>query len=85
MVFMKRRSLLTGLGAGLLLSTRVRALRAAVPRDLDKNPTFTATPFQLGVASGDPASDGLVLWTRLAPDSLEEAGGMEALKPVLVG
>ena len=58
MVFMKRRSLLTGLGAGLLLSTRVRALRAAVPRDLEKNPVFKVSPFQLGVASGDPASDG---------------------------
>ncbi|AHK70675.1 alkaline phosphatase [Gluconobacter oxydans] len=84
MVFMKRRSLLTGLGAGLLLSTRVRALRAAVPRDLEKNPSFKTSPFQLGVASGDPAADGLVLWTRLAPNPLEEAGGMEVLKPVLV-
>jgi alkaline phosphatase D len=32
-------------------------------------------PFQLGVASGDPASDGVVLWTRLAPDPLN-GGGM---------
>ncbi len=28
------------------------------------------TPFTLGVASGDPAPDGFVLWTRLAPDPL---------------
>jgi alkaline phosphatase D len=27
-------------------------------------------PFRLGVASGDPAPDGVVLWTRLAPDPL---------------
>ena len=27
-------------------------------------------PFSLGVASGDPAPDGFVLWTRLAPDPL---------------
>lgn len=33
-------------------------------------------PFTLGVASGDPAPDGVVLWTRLAPDPLEEDGGM---------
>src|SRR5687767_1452427 len=25
-------------------------------------------PFTLGVASGDPAPDGALLWTRLAPD-----------------
>ena len=31
--------------------------------------------FQLGVASGDPTSDGMVLWTRLAPDPLN-GGGM---------
>jgi len=27
-------------------------------------------PFSLGVASGDPAPDGFVLWTRPAPDPL---------------
>lgn len=32
-------------------------------------------PFTLGVASGDPAPDGVVLWTRLAPDPLN-GGGM---------
>ena len=32
-------------------------------------------PFQLGVASGDPAPDGVVIWTRLAPDPLN-GGGM---------
>jgi alkaline phosphatase D len=34
-------------------------------------------PFQLGVASGDPAADGFVIWTRLAPRPLE-GGGMPA-------
>lgn len=38
---------------------------------------FTDYPFQLGVASGDPAADGVVLWTRLAPDPLI-GGGMPA-------
>jgi len=32
-------------------------------------------PFQLGIASGDPAPDGVVLWTRLAIDPLQ-GGGM---------
>ena len=46
-------------------------------------PQFTSYPFQLGVASGDPAADGFVLWTRLAPKPLEAGGGM-AMEPVKV-
>ena len=36
--------------------------------------------FTLGVASGDPLPDGVVLWTRLAPDPLaaDGSGGMPA-------
>ncbi len=43
-------------------------------------------PFTLGVASGDPAADSVVLWTRLAPEPLEEdgLGGMPS-RPVEVG
>src|SRR5262245_21991241 len=33
-------------------------------------------PFTLGVASGDPAPDGFVLWTRLAPKPLDNHTGM---------
>src|SRR5205823_14285338 len=36
---------------------------------------FDRDPFTLGVASGDPLPDGVVLWTRLAPDPLT-GGGM---------
>ena len=36
---------------------------------------LSADPFTLGVASGDPAADSFVLWTRLAPDPLN-GGGM---------
>jgi len=32
---------------------------------------FGSDPFQLGVASGDPAPDGFVLWTRLLPEPHE--------------
>ncbi len=42
-----------------------------------RNPTLSAYPFSLGVASGEPAPDGFVLWTRLAPRPLE-GGGMPA-------
>ena len=38
-------------------------------------PRFSADPFQLGVASGDPGPEGVVIWTRLAPKPLE-GGGM---------
>jgi alkaline phosphatase D len=38
---------------------------------------FDKDPFTLGVASGDPAPDGIVLWTRLAPDPLT-GGGMRS-------
>ncbi len=37
--------------------------------------SFSGYPFTLGVASGDPLPDGVVLWTRLAPKPLE-GGGM---------
>ena len=36
---------------------------------------FNAYPFTMGVASGDPLPDGVVLWTRLAPRPLD-GGGM---------
>jgi alkaline phosphatase D len=38
---------------------------------------FADDPFQLGIASGDPWADSVVLWTRLAPDPLN-GGGMPA-------
>lgn len=40
-----------------------------------RNVNFSKSPFQLGVASGDPTPDGIVLWTRLAPEPLH-GGGM---------
>lgn len=36
--------------------------------------SFINYPFSLGVASGDPLPDGVVLWTRLAPNPLEDVG-----------
>ncbi|MGW3627384.1 alkaline phosphatase D family protein [Streptomyces sp. NPDC000880] len=38
--------------------------------------------FTLGVASGDPLPDGVVLWTRLAPDPLNGGGMPARLVPV---
>ena len=39
-------------------------------------------PFTLGVASGDPLPDSVVLWTRLAPDPLQGGGMPSANVPV---
>ncbi|AZS87358.1 alkaline phosphatase D family protein [Streptomyces griseoviridis] len=38
--------------------------------------------FALGIASGDPLPDGIVLWTRLAPDPLNGGGMPDATVPV---
>jgi alkaline phosphatase D len=68
---MSRRGLLNlawKLGAAAVLQP------AGSPRLLAQ-PLFTAYPFPLGVASGDPLPGGVVLWTRLAPDPLN-GGGM---------
>lgn len=39
-------------------------------------PKLPVSPFQVGIASGDPTPDGMVLWTRLAPHPLQPDGGM---------
>jgi alkaline phosphatase D len=49
-----------------------------VSRKTQAAPIFMDYPFQLGVASGDPLPNGVVLWTRLAPKHLE-GGGMPAV------
>jgi phosphodiesterase/alkaline phosphatase D-like protein len=41
---------------------------------LTEYPSILGNPFTLGVASGDPLPDGVVLWTRLAPDPLNCGG-----------
>ncbi|TDD04067.1 alkaline phosphatase D family protein, partial [Nonomuraea diastatica] len=75
-----RRSLFAG-GAGLGFSAALGAapVRAAVRR------APLSDPFQLGVASGEPTHDGVVLWTRLAMDpiALDGLGGMPS-RPVPV-
>jgi alkaline phosphatase D len=45
-----------------------------------QRPQANPDPFTLGVASGDPTPDGVVLWTRLAPTPLADdgLGGMPA-------
>ena len=69
-----RRTLLQGaaLTATAVAGTSfsgARAWAAPVP-----NSGPVRRPFTLGVASGDPEPDGVVLWTRLAPDPLAPDG-----------
>ncbi|WP_292083209.1 MULTISPECIES: alkaline phosphatase [unclassified Brevundimonas] len=70
----RRRLLATG--GGWLLASGLPVRLSAAPRLGDY-------PFSLGVAAGDPAPDGFVIWTRLAPRPLDEHGGMP-MRPVAV-
>jgi alkaline phosphatase D len=70
---LSRRDLLARLAAaGVLSVTPARLLRAA---DIVK---FRDDPFTLGVASGYPTAEAVVLWTRLAPTPLAPRGGLAA-------
>jgi alkaline phosphatase D len=53
----------------------------AAPSIIRAQTKWRGNPFSLGVASGDPAPDGFVIWTRLAPLPLEPHGGMP-IEPV---
>ncbi|MEV6348983.1 alkaline phosphatase D family protein [Actinoplanes sp. NPDC051851] len=58
---------LFALGSATLVAALAPAPAAAAPRRY---------PFTLGVASGDPLPDGVILWTRLAPSPFEPMGGL---------
>lgn len=75
---LSRRGLLRGASASALLLT----LTPAASRHVWANPVFAAYPFRLGVASGDPQPDGVVLWTRVAPDPLNGGGLPNRAVPV---
>ena len=75
---LSRRRLLGGAGACAVL-----AMTAPIAsRGVLANPGFAKYPFSLGVASGDLSPDGVVLWTRLAPEPLD--GGGMGMQPVSV-
>lgn len=61
----RRRSFLLASGSlvgAIACNSRSRAIA---------QPNFNTYPFQLGVASGDPLDDSVVIWTRLAPNPLQ--------------
>ena len=73
-----RRSFLAlaGAAAGSVILVGTEATQA------DAAPVPSDPLFRLGVASGDPHPDGVVLWTRLAPEPLapDGFGGMPAVR-----
>ena len=77
----------------ILLASSAAGAAVAVPTagwaQSNTHPTLDADPFTLGVASGDPEPDGVVLWTRLAVNPLAEADVSAAsagdVEPVGVG
>ena len=81
---MDRRSFLTLAGGGVAALTVADAFTqpsgalGTGDRTAARPVAVPPAPFTLGVASGDPAPDGVVLWTRLAPDPLAPDGGMPA-------
>ena len=72
------RRLLLGGAAALGLTVGMPGASAATPRPrLDY-------PFTLGIASGDPDSFSIVLWTRLAPRPFDPDWGMRGIRQVPV-
>lgn len=74
---LNRRTLLIGAGAltGLAIATGGQ-------RKVLAHPKFSNYPFTLGVASGEPLPDSVVLWTRLAPDPFNGGGMPQQNVPV---
>jgi alkaline phosphatase D len=73
-----RRGFLTGVGAALV---HTALAQYSFPRAASASPVSDYM-FSLGVASGDPTADGVVLWTRLAPKPLEGGGMPQNRVPV---
>ncbi|MBM7587712.1 alkaline phosphatase D [Bacillus pakistanensis] len=67
--FLQGAGKIAGISLGLALAQSMGGFK------VDAAPKFSDYPFSLGVASGDPLSDSIVLWTRLAPEPLK-GGGM---------
>lgn len=67
------RRLLLAYGAALAAIPTLGMRVACQPKGAVKLPT---SPWTLGVTSGDPTEDSVVIWTRLAPHHLQADGGM---------
>ncbi|MFB7911460.1 alkaline phosphatase D family protein [Kitasatospora sp. NPDC056076] len=80
----RRRFLtVTSAAAALAFTVNLPSAHADTPEFAPR--LITDDPFTLGVASGDPLPDAVVLWTRLAPRPLEPGGGLPPAGSVRVG
>ncbi|MEU6302896.1 alkaline phosphatase D family protein [Streptomyces chartreusis] len=74
----RRRFLtVTGAAAALAFAVNVPAAGTASAAQFDAR-KITDNPFTLGVASGDPLPDSVLLWTRLAPAPYQPDSGLPA-------
>lgn len=75
-----RRRFLALAGGGTLAAA-LGAQAYSANRAAWAEPRFPDNPFTLGVASGEPLPDSVILWTRLAPDATapDGNGGMPRL------
>jgi len=73
-----RRRFLGATGAAAWLAATGSLSGVAAAAAAAEPVSETVDPFTLGVASGDPLPDGVVIRTRLAPDPLRPFGGMPA-------
>ncbi len=71
-------------GLGLRRAPATRADQASLSEPAPTETSFDTDPFTLGVASGDPLTSSVVLWTRLAPAPIEPGAGMQGVGPVQV-
>ncbi|KJK37208.1 alkaline phosphatase [Streptomyces variegatus] len=71
----RRFMTVTAAAAMLAFATNRPARGATAASELDAA-RVSADPFTLGVASGDPLSDSVLIWTRLAPEPFAEDGGL---------
>ncbi|MGH8676102.1 MAG: alkaline phosphatase D family protein, partial [Burkholderiales bacterium] len=55
-------------------------MASATPAYTEEKPRFEAAPFPLGVASGYPSQDGVVIWTRLVIDPTRGDGGIDPVR-----
>jgi alkaline phosphatase D len=78
---LSRRSFI-GAAVAAAAATKAPWRAAAAGRRLTVPPDLPAGLFTLGVASGDPLPDSVILWTRLVPDPVRADGMPDVPVPV---
>ncbi|MGA5901130.1 alkaline phosphatase D family protein [Streptomyces venetus] len=72
----RRRFLTVTAAAAMLAFTTNRPARGATAAPERDAARISADPFTLGVASGDPLPESVLIWTRLAPEPFAADGGL---------